>query len=81
MLDYLHPNDPRNLADDDERPRCRCTHNTRNPELGCTCGYADWLSDNALDDFDIDDEPDWFDPERDDFEAKVDAGYYNEVVG
>ncbi len=27
------------------RPRCRCTHDTSNPERGCECGYADWLCD------------------------------------
>ncbi len=27
--------------------RCRCTHDTSNPERGCECGYADWLCDNG----------------------------------
>ncbi len=28
-------------------PRCRCTHDTSDPERGCECGYADWLCDNG----------------------------------
>ncbi len=33
---------------DDETPaRCRCRHNTADPELGCECGYADWVGDHG----------------------------------
>lgn len=35
-------------ADDlDAPPHCICTHNTADPEMGCTCGYEDWLDDEA----------------------------------
>lgn len=39
----LEPLDP-----DEGRPRCRCRHNTSDPERGCECGYADWLCDEGI---------------------------------
>lgn len=30
---------------DDGEHHCRCRHNTADPERGCECGYADYVSE------------------------------------
>jgi hypothetical protein len=32
----------------DSAPRCRCRHNTSDPERGCECGYAEWKTEHAM---------------------------------
>ncbi len=34
----------------DSAPRCRCRHNTSDPERGCECGYAEWVGEKRAGD-------------------------------